>query len=94
MCSQVDDSCIVSNFSFVPITEHQNMKPEKEEGRENLLMDLLQEGDLLLQSLDASLQVQTSQSGSIHVLQRFGESVLKLVEIIIIPSSNLSFLRT
>lgn len=96
MCSQVDDSCIVSNFSFVLITEHQNMnmEPEKEEGRENLFMDLLQEGDLLLQSLDASLQVQTSQSGSIHVLQRFGESVLKLVEIIIIPSSNLSFLRT
>lgn len=42
--------------------------------RENLLVDLLQEGDLLLQRLDASLQVQTSQSGGVHVLQRFGES--------------------
>lgn len=34
----------------------------------NLFVDLLQEGDLLLQRLDASLQVQTGQSGSIHVL--------------------------
>lgn len=36
--------------------------------RENLLMDLLQEGDLLLQCLDASLQVQTGQRGGVHVL--------------------------
>ncbi len=39
-------------------------------------MDLLQEGDLLLQCLNPSLQVQTSQSGSIHVLQTFGKSVV------------------
>lgn len=31
-------------------------------------MDLLQEGDLLLQCLDASLQVQTGQRGGVHVL--------------------------
>lgn len=41
-------------------------------------MDLLQEGDLLLQCLDASLQVQASQSGSIHILQQFGGSDLKV----------------
>lgn len=34
-------------------------------------MDLLQEGDLLLQRLDSSLQVQAGQSGSVHVLQQF-----------------------
>ena len=40
----------------------------------NLLVDLLEEGDLLLQRLDASLQIQTSQSGSVHILRRFGKS--------------------
>lgn len=40
-------------------------------------MDLLEEGDLLLQRLDAPLQVQTGQSGSVHILQRFGEWFLK-----------------
>ena len=45
-------------------------------GRENLLVDLLQEGDLLLQRLDASLQVQTGQSGSVHVLQRSVNQVI------------------
>lgn len=41
-------------------------------------MNLLQEGDLLLQRLDASLQVQTSQRGGIHILQQFGESLIKI----------------
>lgn len=35
----------------------------------DLLMDLLEEGDLLLQALDASLQVQPGQGGIVHILQ-------------------------
>ncbi len=54
----------------------------EEDAKENLFMDLLQEGDLLLQRLDASLQVQTSQSGGIHILQQFGESASKLIKTI------------
>lgn len=41
-------------------------------GGEDLFVDLLEEGDLLLQRLNASFQVQTSQSGSVHVLQQIG----------------------
>lgn len=55
-----------------------NPDRREEEGRENLLVDLLQEGDLLLQRLDASLQVQTSQRGGVHILQQFGESLIKI----------------
>lgn len=55
-----------------------NPDRREEEGRENLLVDLLQEGDLLLQRLDASLQVQTSQCGGVHILQQFGESLIKI----------------
>lgn len=32
-------------------------------------MDLLEEGDLLLQALDASLQVQPGQCGVVHILE-------------------------
>lgn len=35
----------------------------------NLLVDLLEEGDLLLQALDASLQVQPGQCGVVHILE-------------------------
>lgn len=38
----------------------------------DLFVDLLEERDLLLQGLDASLQVQTGQSGGVHILQQFG----------------------
>lgn len=41
---------------------------EEEEKGKNLLVDLLQEGNLLLQRLDASLQVQAGQRGSVHIL--------------------------
>ena len=34
----------------------------------DLFMDLLEEGDLLLQALDASLQVQPGQSGIVNIL--------------------------
>lgn len=35
----------------------------------NLLVDLLEEGNLLLQALDASLQVQPGQRGIVHILE-------------------------
>lgn len=54
-------------------------------------MNLLQEGDFLLQRLDASLQVQTGQSGSIHILQQFGSSVNNLQQL---KSSMSNFLRS
>lgn len=41
-----------------------------EEGGANLFMDFLQEDNLVLQVLVAFLQVLTSHSGSIHVLQQ------------------------
>lgn len=58
-------------------TADENMKTEREKRRGDLLVDLLQESNLFLQRLDASLQVQTSQSGSVHILHRFGESFKK-----------------
>lgn len=37
-------------------------------------MDLLEEGDLLLQALDASLQVQPGQRGVVNILQAVSSS--------------------
>lgn len=37
-------------------------------GGSDLLVDLLEEGDFLLQSFDASLQVQACEGGCIHIL--------------------------
>lgn len=44
----------------------------------DLFMDLLEEGNLLLQTLNASLQVQSGQSGTVNILETTKQNILSV----------------